>query len=134
LPAHPDLLEQRIGRLDRIGQKHRIQLHVPYLENSPQERLFQWYHQALNAFLATCPTGNALQHQFGSRLLPMLESGDDGEWQALVDEAKTERLRLEGELHAGRDRLLELNSGGAGEGEALVEAILEQDDQFALPI
>ncbi len=134
LPAHPDLLEQRIGRLDRIGQKHRIQLHVPYLENSPQERLYQWYHQALNAFLNTCPTGNALQHQFGARLLPLLESGDDGEWQSLVDEARSERERLEGELHAGRDRLLELNSGGAGEGEALVSAILEQDDQFALPI
>ncbi|MFZ3184062.1 MAG: RNA polymerase-associated protein RapA [Pseudomonas sp.] len=134
LPAHPDLLEQRIGRLDRIGQQHCIQLHVPYLENSPQERLFQWYHQALNAFCNTCPTGNALQHQFGPRLLPLLEAGDDGEWQALVDEAQTERVRLEGELHAGRDRLLELNSGGAGEGEALVEAILEQDDEFALPI
>ncbi|MBA4245468.1 MAG: RNA polymerase-associated protein RapA [Pseudomonas sp.] len=134
LPAHPDLLEQRIGRLDRIGQKHRIQLHVPYLENSPQERLFQWYHQALNAFLATCPTGNALQHQFGPRLLPLLESGDDGQWQQLVDEATAERIRLEGELHSGRDRLLELNSGGAGKGEALVEAILEQDDQFTLPI
>ena len=134
LPAHPDLLEQRIGRLDRIGQKHRIQVHVPYLENSPQERLFQWYHQALNAFLATCPTGNALQHQFGPRLLPMLENADDGEWQQLVDEATAERIRLEGELHSGRDRLLELNSGGAGEGEALVEAILEQDDQFTLPI
>ena len=134
LPAHPDLLEQRIGRLDRIGQKHRIQLHVPYLENSPQERLFQWYHQALNAFLATCPTGNALQHQFGPRLLPMLENADDGQWQQLVDEATAERIRLEGELHSGRDRLLELNSGGVGEGEALVEAILEQDDQFTLPI
>jgi ATP-dependent helicase HepA len=134
LPAHPDLLEQRIGRLDRIGQKHRIQVHVPYLENSPQERLFQWYHQALNAFLATCPTGNALQHQFGTRLLPLLESGDDGEWLNLLEEARSERERLEGELHAGRDRLLELNSGGAGEGEALAEAILEQDDQFALPI
>ncbi len=134
LPAHPDLLEQRIGRLDRIGQKHTIQLHVPYLQTSPQERLFQWYHQALNAFLNTCPTGNALQHQFGPRLLPLLEAGDDDEWQTLVDEAQAERLRLEGELHAGRDRLLELNSGGAGEGEALVEAILEQDDEFALPI
>lgn len=134
LPAHPDLLEQRIGRLDRIGQKHRIQLHVPYLENSPQERLFQWYHQALNAFLATCPTGNALQHQFGPRLLPLLENGDDGQWQQLLDEATAERIRLEGELNSGRDRLLELNSGGAGEGEALVEAILEQDDQFTLPI
>ncbi|MET0263546.1 MAG: helicase-related protein, partial [Rariglobus sp.] len=55
LPLNPSLVEQRIGRLDRIGQKHTIQLHVPYLENSPQERLFQWYHQALNAFLNTCP-------------------------------------------------------------------------------
>ncbi|KPX38848.1 RNA polymerase-associated protein RapA [Pseudomonas savastanoi pv. glycinea] len=134
LPSHPDLLEQRIGRLDRIGQKHTIELHVPFLETSPQARLFQWYHEALNAFLNTCPTGNALQHQFGPRLLPLLESGDDDEWQSLIDEARTERERLESELHTGRDRLLELNSGGAGEGEALVEAILEQDDQFSLPI
>lgn len=134
LPAHPDLLEQRIGRLDRIGQKHSIQLHVPYLENSAQERLFQWYHQALNAFLATCPTGNALHHQFGPRLLPLLEGGDDGEWQDLLDAACAERERLESELHAGRDRLLELNSRGGGEGDALVEAIEEQDDQYALPI
>ncbi|MGH2294108.1 RNA polymerase-associated protein RapA [Pseudomonas capeferrum] len=134
LPAHPDLLEQRIGRLDRIGQKHTIQLHVPYLQDSPQQRLFQWYHEALNAFLNTCPTGNALQHQFGPRLLPLLESGDSKAWDALMADARNERERLEAELHSGRDRLLELNSGGAGEGQALVEAILEQDDQFALPI
>jgi len=134
LPAHPDLLEQRIGRLDRIGQKHTIQLHIPYLQNSPQERLFQWYHEGLNAFLNTCPTGNALQHQFGPRLLPLLAEGDDKAWSTLVADARGERERLEAELHSGRDRLLELNSGGAGEGQALVEAILEQDDQFALPI
>ena len=134
LPAHPDLLEQRIGRLDRIGQTQRIQLHVPYLENSAQARLFQWYHQALNAFLATCPTGNALQHQFGERLLPMLEEADDGQWQSLLEEASKARSQLESELHSGRDRLLELNSGGSGEGETLVEAILEQDDQYSLPI
>ncbi|WP_312934830.1 RNA polymerase-associated protein RapA, partial [Pseudomonas sp.] len=134
LPAHPDLLEQRIGRLDRIGQKHTIELHVPYLQDSPQERLYQWYQEALNAFLATCPTGTALQHQFGPRLLAQLGGGDSQAWDALVVEARAERERLEADLHSGRDRLLELNSGGAGEGEALVEAILEQDDQFALPI
>lgn len=134
LPAHPDLLEQRIGRLDRIGQRHTIELHVPYLEGSAQERLFQWYHTALNAFLNTCPTGNALQQQFGPRLLVLLDSGHDSDWAVLLEEGRAAREALEAELHAGRDRLLELNSGGAGEGEALVEAILEQDDEFALPI
>ncbi|AMO74960.1 RNA polymerase-associated protein RapA [Pseudomonas citronellolis] len=134
LPAHPDQLEQRIGRLDRIGQRHTIQIHVPHLENSPQERLFQWYHQALNAFLATCPTGNALQHRYGPRLVELLEDGDDDAFAALLEEGQAARLALEAEMHSGRDRLLELNSGGAGEGEALVEAIEEQDDQFALPI
>ncbi len=32
LPFNPDLLEQRIGRLDRIGQKRDIDIHVPYLK------------------------------------------------------------------------------------------------------
>src|SRR5699024_5358502 len=110
-----------------IGQAHVIQMHVPYLETSPQERLFKWYHEALNAFLNTCPTGNALQHQFGPRLLSQLEEGDDEEFQKLIEEARVERERLEADLHAGRDRLLELNSGGGEQGAALVEAIEEQD-------
>ncbi|KXU33954.1 RNA polymerase-binding ATPase [Ventosimonas gracilis] len=134
LPSHPDLLEQRIGRLDRIGQQQRIQIHLPYLQNSPQERLFQWYHQALNAFLATCPTGNALQQQFGCELLSLLEGGDPTAWQQLLEKARQERLRLTEELQQGRDRLLEIASSGAGQGEQLAHAIGEQDEQFALPV
>ena len=48
LPANPDVLEQRIGRLDRIGQQNRIQIHVPYLVGTAQERMFRWYNEALN--------------------------------------------------------------------------------------
>uniref|UniRef100_UPI00397A4E7B hypothetical protein n=1 Tax=Salmonella sp. SAL04286 TaxID=3159864 RepID=UPI00397A4E7B len=66
-----------------------IQLHVPHLENSAQQRLFQWYHQALNAFLNTCPTGNALQHEFGPRLLPLLEQKKHGAWRRRVERAVT---------------------------------------------
>ena len=43
LPLNPDLLEQRIGRLDRIGQTEIINIHVPYLEQSAQAVLFNWF-------------------------------------------------------------------------------------------
>ncbi len=135
LPQHPDLLEQRIGRLDRIGQQHTIEVHVPYLEGTAQQRVFEWYHQALNAFLATCPTGNALQLEFSEQLEDMLldtENSDD--WQSLLASASAMRAELEVEMEKGRDRLLEINSSGAGRGQALVEAIAAQDDTFALPI
>ncbi|CEA06213.1 ATP-dependent helicase HepA [Pseudomonas saudimassiliensis] len=135
LPAHPDLLEQRIGRLDRIGQKHTIELHVPYLEGTAQERLFQWYDQGLNAFRATCPTGNALQQQYGDALEQQLEQPQEQEWQTLIAEAQQTRNALEAELHNGRDRLLELHSRGhTGEAQRLIETIERQDQDFQLPI
>lgn len=134
LPTHPDLLEQRIGRLDRIGQRATIQIHVPYLEETAQERLFRWYHDALNAFLATAPTGSALQHEFGQRLLQQLDNPDASSWTTLIEEARQRRLTLEAELHRGRDRLLELHSRGHGDAEEMIEAIARQDADFQLPI
>ncbi|HCL13449.1 MAG TPA: hypothetical protein DHW66_15010, partial [Alteromonas sp.] len=47
LPLTPDLLEQRIGRLDRIGQTQDIQIHVPVIEESAQSVLLKWYHEGL---------------------------------------------------------------------------------------
>ncbi|MCC6234051.1 MAG: RNA polymerase-associated protein RapA, partial [Verrucomicrobiales bacterium] len=37
LPLDPELIEQRIGRLDRIGQTTEIHIHVPYVRDSAQE-------------------------------------------------------------------------------------------------
>ena len=54
LPENPDLLQQRIGRLDRIGQKHVIQIHIPYVLNSIQHLLFRWYDEGLDAFRHNC--------------------------------------------------------------------------------
>jgi len=41
LPLDPELLEQRIGRLDRIGQKHQVDIHIPFVTGSGQEVLAQ---------------------------------------------------------------------------------------------
>jgi ATP-dependent helicase HepA len=50
LPTHPDLLEQRIGRLDRIGQKTRIEIHAPFFENTPEEVMLFWFAEGLSSF------------------------------------------------------------------------------------
>lgn len=69
LPFNPDLLEQRIGRLDRIGQAHDIQIHVPYLEKTAQSVLVRWFHEGLDAFEHTCPTGRTIYDQVHSDLI-----------------------------------------------------------------
>ena len=71
LPLNPELLEQRIGRLDRIGQTQTIHVHAPYLEGSPQEVLTRWYQQGLNAFESNLQGANQLLRQFGEKVLAL---------------------------------------------------------------
>lgn len=55
-PTHPQLLLQRIGRLDRIGQKNDITIHAPFVANSPEENLFKLHNEAFGLF-DSFPTG-----------------------------------------------------------------------------
>ena len=68
LPLNPDLLEQRIGRLDRIGQHHDVEIHVPYLEGSAQETLLDWYDRGLDLFRDSCSAGYMIFQNFQQRL------------------------------------------------------------------
>ncbi|HEY5602227.1 MAG TPA: RNA polymerase-associated protein RapA, partial [Gammaproteobacteria bacterium] len=112
LPYNPDLLEQRIGRLDRIGQTHTIQIHIPYLDDSPQRIMFHWYHEGLSAFEHTCPAGHSVFVQVEPTLLEALHQIDEGieDLPALTGTTKQLHQELNAELQKGRDRLLEYNS------------------------
>ncbi|MDN8872746.1 hypothetical protein Q0M10_14050, partial [Staphylococcus aureus] len=70
-------LEQRIGRLDRIGQQHDIQILVPWLENTAQAVLLRWFHEGLDAFEHTCPTGRTVYDRVHPQLLKYLASPED---------------------------------------------------------
>ncbi|WDE12380.1 RNA polymerase-associated protein RapA [Thalassomonas haliotis] len=135
LPSNPDLLEQRIGRLDRIGQTQTIKLHAPYFEDSAQSLLFQWYHQALNAFEHTCITGRVVYERYGNELLQLALSG---QWQsdaanAILENSHQQHLAIKAELESGRDKLLEINSSGQGKAQELVAQIDKLDQQISLP-
>lgn len=125
LPSHPDLLEQRIGRLDRIGQQQIVEIHVPYLQQTPQEAWLAWCDQGLDQFSAPRPVGATLWQQFHEPLHNLLEGVLDAE--DLMPEVVAARLAAETELEAGRHRLLELASHRPEISAQLVEQLADDE-------
>nr|WP_218646757.1 RNA polymerase-associated protein RapA [Acinetobacter sp. SwsAc6] len=134
LPANPDVLEQRIGRLDRIGQENRIQIHVPYLIGTAQERMFRWYNEGLNIFSNISPTAQTLQENFIVQLKDCLLADLGQQFEDLLEEVSVQREALEAELQAGRDRLLEYNSCRPIVAQEIVTALEDYDDNTTLPM
>ncbi len=125
LPLNPDLLEQRIGRLDRIGQTQTIQIHVPYLQNSVQEILLHWYHEGLDAFKHPCAAGHAVYIEVEALLHDVVQQNSDAD--ELIAQTKAVHHALNEQLHKGRDRLLEYNSCRPTLAEALTQQALAED-------
>ncbi|MDH5427886.1 MAG: SNF2-related protein [Nitrospirota bacterium] len=122
LPDNPDLLEQRIGRLDRIGQQHDITIHVPVAAGSRDARLSHWYHHALNAFEQSCVTGQhikaEMQEEFSAYLI-----GDHLDEDRFIRECKHLHEQKTKQLDLGRNRLLELSSCRREIADQLIQTI-----------
>jgi len=117
VPLNPGLVEQRIGRLDRIGQTEKIRIHVPFVEGSSEAFVVDWYHRGLDAFARPLHGGNDYERQYRERLLGLAKRFGTGKKEPSTDEvekliADTAKFRekLLEKMHRGRDRLLELNS------------------------
>lgn len=132
LPLNPDLLEQRIGRLDRIGQTQAITIHVPFYQQTPQEILLNWYHKALNAFEQTSAVGHSVYESYQDLLLECLQEQDTQLTQQLIDQGRQRAEQLRDILHEGRDQLLEMNSCRPHEAQAIIQHILDSENRLLL--
>ena len=132
LPDNPDLLQQRIGRLDRIGQKHVIQLHIPYLLNSRQQVLYRWYDEGLDAFRHNCSGASQVAKLLGDSLPNALDSQSVAEIEALIANTQALNQQVAEELNKGRDLLLELNSCRDEIAMSLVDEIRRKENDGSL--
>ncbi len=141
LPLNPSLVEQRIGRLDRIGQTETIKIHVPCLAGGADAAVAEWYHRGLNAFEAPLHGGNDYAETFRDRLLALATACGEGrpkptvraQLDALIAETETFRAALQLKLKQGRDRLLELNSFNPAIARSVIDRVRAADADPLLP-
>lgn len=131
LPDNPDLLEQRIGRLDRIGQQHDINIHVPVAAGSRDARLSRWYHHALNAFEKSCVTGQHIKAEMEEQFAAYLV-GEQLDEDRFVNECKHLHEQKTRQLNLGRNRLLELSSCRKEIANSLIKEINQNEQPDVL--
>ncbi|MGY3040488.1 ATP-dependent helicase HepA [Rhodanobacter sp. TND4EL1] len=133
LPLDPDLLEQRIGRLDRIGQKHDINIHILAVADSAQHVLARWYDEGVDAFRMSPADGRELLRRYGEPLTKLADEharGDDNrdqELDALLTETRASHEQMAELIRGGRDHLLELASSRDLHADELQQAFARED-------
>ena len=138
LPVNPELLEQRIGRVDRIGQKEKIIIHVPYIRHTSHEILALWYDQGIGLFKENVNGLHAVFTQFKSRVIQLMEQADRQAFDSADSEIRQKMTRLirdtgafvtqiTKDLNQGRHILLELNSFQPESAHALIQMIQQTE-------
>lgn len=133
LPPDPEMLEQRIGRLDRIGRSAPVPIYVPVEENTFMHFLAQWYHIGMDAFTHIVAGG----YEIGIQMEPEVSSIKALYLQKMVPDGdkvndilcKTQEISrtISHRTKEGKNRLLQLHSFNKEKGQCLVCEILDND-------
>ncbi|MFA5902961.1 MAG: SNF2-related protein [Desulfobacula sp.] len=138
LPLNPELLEQRIGRLDRIGQKNDIRIHVPCIRGTGFEILARWYMDGLNLFSGNVNGLHLIYQKFKPDLQNLFtrlreeKIIDETALQELILQTKAFRSETEKKMEKGKNILLEMNSFKPIPAQHIIRAIEAFDTDKSL--
>ena len=123
LPDDLELLEQRIGRLDRIGQTEQINIHVPYVADSEEEVKARWYHEGLDAFEHNVHGATEVYRACGEMLeLLKIMFSDEG-MSDLISFSRKQMKTVKQKLMSGQEKLLALNSYRIKDSQKMINRI-----------
>lgn len=123
LPDNPDFLEQRIGRLDRIGQLFDINIHTMIIKNSLEYAKYTFYKDVLKSFVAPPKGAMAIFEEFQQQL-----ENDNINFNTL----NNSYAEILNELERGKDKLVEINSFNEEVGTTILKQIREMESQADL--
>jgi len=138
LPLNPELLEQRIGRIDRIGQKNEIKIHVPYLQASLYEILARWYMDGLNLFEKNINGVHLIYRKFDKNLQDLFRESknkaavETALLNKLILETKAYCIKVDKKLDQGKNILLEMNSFKPESARKILDHIVHRDKNIDL--
>jgi len=139
IPRHPDLVEQRIGRLDRIGQKNTIEIYVPYYQSTAEEALVRWYEEGFSAFSSSWNGTDVFLTEFVEDLMDVFRLILKGKMDAyhsafheLVEKTRIFAVNHKLENEKSVDTLIDINSFDDEVGAAMLNAVEEADDDPSL--
>jgi ATP-dependent helicase HepA len=127
LPGDPGILEQRIGRLDRIGRRGDVHIHVPYVSGTAHEVLFRWYHEGFDAFRNTVLGAEAFHELLHEELQATCSELNEDSVAALILKTRDTAAHVRETLEKGRDRLLEIHGNRTALAGDLIAEIHEAD-------
>lgn len=132
LPAHPDRLEQRIGRLDRIGQTRLVEVHVPMARGDKATAVrYQWLERGLDAFRRPLTEGQRAYDAFAAELAQWESRGPGKEFDAWCESVRQTVEHQQAEAEAAIDPLVDRMSFREEEANRLREQTQSEQGEMA---
>ena len=124
LPWRPATVEQRIGRIDRVGQKNDVQVFVPYFKGG--------YEAAILKVMQTCigvldETVGGIDHQLeyvsGKLATLVLDEADAEAWKSLYRQTGEDIRSARQRIEAGVDPILDFSSFNRARAEKILSML-----------
>jgi ATP-dependent helicase HepA len=132
LPAHPDRLEQRIGRLDRIGQTRLVEVHVPIAASDQATAVrFAFLDRGLDAFRRPLTEGQRAFDRFADELSQWEKQGPGPEFESWCGQVAQIVAHQQAEAEAAIDPLIDRMSFREAEAEQLRQQVEAQQQEMA---